>query len=833
MKKLFGLFVLIAYATLAVANIPAGKTIYFDFSQHWKGAPSYLLYLSQKAWVYPLSPVAGQEGLYSFTTKESTQDDLCFGPGYQVEPTDFGTANGLDRAKVSITLSAPNYWSEEKPYYIVDDELGHGHWADGPYVAPSNTTEAEHQLQVCIGEKLTLQSSYDDADHYVWSSTPATVISTQEKSYSAAYTESVDVTVQAMIKTRSADNNLMANGDFESNPPIGFESDYQYLSWDPENMYDHDGMTELYVISQSAGKVCVNFMNLTAHSGKYFMLVDGGDTRKDVWRASYTTNPNLKVVKGQTYHFSYWAANVNIPSQSSVAAKLQFRISLDGGATYTDLGAPFSLQGLNDGLWHYNEVQYTATESSDQVVIAVSDITVTTNPIGNDFALDDILFQPADSYRDEVAFTDLFHVVAKACDGPVTQYETLCLGESVTLQSAYDKEHYRWKVDGQEVGTESYFTFMSDIEGLYHVTCEPYNDSTELNDAMKGANGDFESGYTGFTSDFLPITKNGTPVVNPTSIYSGKYDNGTWSPDGKVGYYMITNNAQTLQSDASIFKPIKPHGGSEFLLVDAYAAGYAWKVENLTVVPGTTYEFSYWATTPNARTYELGFKAELQFIITYKDKYGFFEEKELLDEPHVLGTEAGDEKWQWHQRKVTWTAPADVVSVTIGVKDLNTSAEGNDFCLDDIVFMPQGQPESAIVERFDITVEECECEGVQQYSMWNNVVFVDNYDSLYVDYQWYRDSVAVEGARLQYFHETLTDNVEHRYYCIMHDASGVEYYSCETTIAGAEPSRQHPNGDHAGRKVAAKRRYYVGGNFYIDETIYDDGSAEYVKGITL
>lgn len=407
---------------------------------------------------------------------------------------------------------------------------------------------------------------------------------------------------------------------------------------------------------------------------------------------------------------------------------------------------------------------------------------------------------------------------------------TICQDSTLVLKSGFVRKYYRWTVDGTEVSTASTISYKGETPGLHKITCEPYNDSTELKDAMAAANGDFEGGYVGFTSDFRPIAKGGTPVINPTAIYGGKYDNGSWDSSkksGAKGYYAITNNAQDLQSDKSIFKPIKPHGGNEFLVVDAFADGYAWKVENLTVKPGTTYEFSYWVTTPNAREYELRFKPNLQFIITSKDQYGF-ESDDPLGDAYEVGTEAGNAKWEWHQKKELWTVPANVVSVTIGVKNLTSSADGNDFCLDDIVFMPQGEPESAIVETFNVTVVNCDpvCENLI-YSKWNDVLVVNNDKDSLQTYQWYRDGDPIDGATLQYYKETIAGGVAgHTYMVKGTKVDKSTYLACETEFDAAPRSATLVD---MTKKVTAVRRHSVGAHFVIEETIYEDGSRDVVK----
>lgn len=409
-----------------------------------------------------------------------------------------------------------------------------------------------------------------------------------------------------------------------------------------------------------------------------------------------------------------------------------------------------------------------------------------------------------------------------------TMDTTICLDSTIAMTSAFDKKHYRWRdaSTGDEIDTMRTINFTAAHLGDYTFTCEPYNDSTELHDAMEGANGDFESGYAGFTSDFDPISKGGVPVVNPKWVYSNNYDNG--SDYGH--YYMITNNAYDIQK-SGIFKEIRPHGGNEFLLVDADSEGYAWKVSDLAVVAGKTYEFSYWATIPNTGAELSKPKAKLQFIIQYKDQYGFMSgDIPLLATPHELGTEPGDEKWQWHQKKATWVAPADAVSVTIGVKDLTTSAEGNDFCLDDIVFMPQGEPQSAIVETFKVHVEDCTpeppvitCIDVI-YRKWNDVLVVNNDKDTLMTYQWYQDGTLLEGETLQYLRRS--DMAGHSYMVKGLTTKGKTYEACE--VMHFEDAPRAATLVEVPTAVSV-RRHFVGAHLVIEETIYSDGSREVVK----
>lgn len=66
------------------------------------------------------------------------------------------------------------------------------------------------------------------------------------------------------------------------------------------------------------------------------------------------------------------------------------------------------------------------------------------------------------------------------------------------------------------------------------------------------------------------------------------------------------------------------------------------------------------------------------------------------------------------------------------------------------------------------------------YRKWNDVLFVDNGDSLFVAYQWYRDGQALEGETKQYYY-TAGQSMQgdgHEYHAVAFRADGTEVHSC-------------------------------------------------------
>lgn len=280
-------------------------------------------------------------------------------------------------------------------------------------VAPEFTCREEHdQMEICLGEKVTLTAP-DGGEEYVWS----TGENTQTIDVTPTSVGLTKYTVETYSSTLSVKNNLMANGDFEEQfegEPKIFSSDYTYRGFDPENIYAGNGKKNgVYVITSSAKRVAGSYADVYPHSGDYFALFDADESGR-AWYTNSTQNPQLKIQKDSFYVFSYWMANVNTSKESDPPARLQFQITY-GGQTY-DLGAqyPAEEEKLEDNEWHYREEVYQAKADADNVEISVKDMT-THKGVGNDFGLDDIMFQQTTESRMRLAKTDIFHIMTIDC----------------------------------------------------------------------------------------------------------------------------------------------------------------------------------------------------------------------------------------------------------------------------------------------------------------------------------------------------------------------------------------------------------------------------------
>ena len=244
-----------------------------------------------------------------------------------------------------------------------------------------NTTHCErepieHPTQtICLGDPVTLTPT-TVGDSYLWSdnSTGPTLTVTPSSVGETHY--SCVVTIEGKP---SLDKNIILNGGFEdvsaSCPYNGFTSDYECHGVDEAFNYSKS-YRGFYELSSQ------NWYGITPHSGSYCLVCDGDKNLKTAWSA-YTTEG---LIAGQQYCFSYWAAMQG----TTYPAELTFYIEYNGKV---DVLIP-TVTLTNDLQWHQygQDLAWTAPESCSQARVYLVDQCTSNN--GNDFSIDDIIFQP-------------------------------------------------------------------------------------------------------------------------------------------------------------------------------------------------------------------------------------------------------------------------------------------------------------------------------------------------------------------------------------------------------------------------------------------------------
>ena len=297
-----------------------------------------------------------------------------------------------------------------------------------PVTHETTGTEEDLRLIRFTEEDVTLTPDNKDSKYFRWTNTyDDDTISGQSPeervhTFTAPTEEAqIDYYFLGTNEPAKAEGNLISNGLFEKELGLdNIESTYDYWGVDLTNYYDtYAGASGGYAIVQNAQTFYHTYNAVTAHEGKYFGLFDSkiyDGTDQAAWIArSGEKNPKLKVRAGVSYLFSFWVANINSYDQMNNGAELQFQISYNGGASWTDLGGKINLGDYKDHRWHGLSDVVTPFVSSDNVVLRVINKHISYVNIGNDFALDDIRFEAITANSSNIAAFEKFPVVFHKC----------------------------------------------------------------------------------------------------------------------------------------------------------------------------------------------------------------------------------------------------------------------------------------------------------------------------------------------------------------------------------------------------------------------------------
>ncbi|MCQ2330433.1 MAG: hypothetical protein MJZ55_00415 [Paludibacteraceae bacterium] len=401
---------------------------------------------------------------------------------------------------------------------------------------------------------------------------------------------------------------------------------------------------------------------------------------------------------------------------------------------------------------------------------------------------------------------------------------TICIDEqsSITLSAGVTGDHYYWyEGESKTPFSEEKSVTLNTSDGDHVYKVETFKTILEPGRDLM-ANGGFEEETKGFTSDY-------NYVVNTLTREEIDKQEGT--------YYLkpgaIQNNLFTITSNPHSqfwrdYKPVTPHGGNYFALFDAGAKGYAWRTNtdinaNLKLMKDSVYGFSFWVTSPNLPQF-FNKPAVLQFVICWKDADGNLQPEVNLGPAYTTKKETAG---VWEQVTADWKAPIDAEWVQIGVYDKSTDGQGNDFCLDDIMFQKVEMRSTNMAKRdvYTYTGKDCSCAGIPMYSKWGDVVFVDNSKGDYVTYQWYLENEIVAGATEQYYRFT-PDQLQKEIHVEVVCKDGSILSSCPLMIGDITKGVEKDPYIAPAKKVVGRRTYWVGASLRIEQTIYDDGSTK-------
>lgn len=354
------------------------------------------------------------------------------------------------------------------------------------------------------------------------------------------------------------------------------------------------------------------------------------------------------------------------------------------------------------------------------------------------------------------------------------QTDSVCIGETKTLTAVTTGEGYSylWSPGGET--TPSITVDVTD-ESATTYTCTVTKSST-ANRGNLLTQGGFE--FPPSSPVYSDVNELGQTI---TYEYLNFQSSGKDIPQGSTTTATNANNVKTRY-----FSKLPPHSGNWMLVCDGSNNSNAqvWCAKNLKLNKNETYEFSCWAANIDSAYSTHGTKSlpKLKFVI----------ENGGNKQP-LLKFTAPEETAKWAKYEAKYTPTADM-TCNIYIVNYTTDYEGNDFALDDVQFRSTKQDGTDVVatEQFVVVGKDCtvppepptpECRADLLYAKWNDVIFCSNAAGEFVAYQWYKDSVLIEGAVKQYYYTEGTALSGASYMVRATKASGEVVYSCNTTYS--------------------------------------------------
>ena len=321
------------------------------------------------------------------------------------------------------------------------------------------TIQAAESITKCYGQDATMTAS--SGDSYQWYKDGVIINGATNQTYTAvdlkaSATYTCEVTTNG---TSTNTGNLITLGGFEfpaKKPTLREENklgdwiDYEYLNFDNKGV--NIGIGACTTAKNANDVKTAYFSDLNPHSGDYLLVCDGAsDPDARVWSAR-----NLKLKGGVEYQFSCWAANIDkeyaLHGANSLP-KLKFVIENETGKhTLLEFTASTTL-----GEW--NEYKATYTPPKDLNWCHIYIVNYTTEPAGNDFALDDVYFGTVINSAGSTT-PETFNVTVYDTFDYKFKTEAVCPGTQATITTTLEAVHggtlepasnykYEWKENGK------------------------------------------------------------------------------------------------------------------------------------------------------------------------------------------------------------------------------------------------------------------------------------------------------------------------------------------------------------------------------------------------
>ena len=602
----------------------------------------------------------------------------------------------------------------------------------------------KEEIQACQNSTLTLETQFDGYE-YLWN--------TGETNKAINVSIQKDTTYICSVTTISQEpvieDNIMSNGGFEdiSIPYYkGFSTDYEQFALNAPFDYNRSDRGWA-VVSSNTKNQNVSLTEVIPHSGGYMLFIDGNTKRSSAWIAQTSqNNPNLKIEAGRTYRFSYWASGVG----ETNPAKLSFWIKYNGKEQ--QLGTTQTLIPI----WKENIVFFTAPEDCDDITISVVDENISSNTSGNDFALDDILFQPISTGKQTLF--EVFDINVLTQPKFSIPSEIHSCSDATTISIPFKIEE----------GSPNHYDldFSSPLFTDIGDAALPQNDTIKIPLPTAAAN---------------LYTANLTVRNDETGCESSDSFTINVSAQPKVS---IPSEIHSCSDATSISIPFKVEDGSPDHYDLDFSSPLFTDIENAALPQNDTIKIALPIREANLYSAKLTVKNEetgcessdiFAINVSAQPKVSIPSEIHSCSDAMTISIPFKIEEGSPDYYDLDFSSP-----LFIDIKNALLPTDTISFA----------QPERAFAGLYSasLTVKNNEtgCESSENvnftidksmvYAKWDDVLFCDNLEQHFVAYQWYHNGEAIVGATNQYYYNP--EGFSGSYYVVASTAKGTSYFSC-------------------------------------------------------
>lgn len=748
------------------------------------------------------------------------------------------------------------------------------------------------------GQATTLTPSTDGADGFKWHDDNTTDHERTIPAYD--FDTTIIYTYYEYEKAPEVGGNLIVNGDFSqaesyygtinrTNTLTGSAiGDYNFWGKDvtsASDFYDlyKDGTQSLFggfsIVTDANAFWKRYTKKIAAKANTHYALFDADNSgEKAAWRTETNAGqPNLKLAKGTNYMFSFWVANINNYGEMNNAAKLQFELSysLDGGSTWKveKLGNPIDLNDYPDNLWHQNSHVYVSAVTTDKVRISVKDLNTSSNPGGNDFALDDIKFQPISIVSQAIKNCERF--VVKIYEPAITVQQPQI---TVTQTPACGNTDFTMQVKVSYSTLDNKFPvtlqLTDDIYGSLFatpITIDPAVNPNSITLTLPTAT------YAMLVADGKVHTLTAQLVrINGAGVDKGGQNSATYTAPGvptikapvlsemNMSCDKTTYDLQ-VATDYLAFKGAQLHyawDGAEWTDADNPTLSYSpstWqtatgKLKNLVadglnhtlrVYSDTIIDCDYTFAVVNA-PYMPQISAETAVVQPFVCTDATYQVKVTATIANSQAHNFVIEDWNGSKQVITTTATDTQAEYTfsyawetptthayklyfVGAESCgnahtpsftapaqlscnvyrDTICEGDNYTDNGFNIIAPPIGEAVHVNAAKDTLYLLVADGHSMYSKWTDVLFIDNSDGSIVAYQWYENGALLPGETQQRLYNPA--GLSGSYYCVMTKTDGTKISTCEKAFDKVTPSRTASSAPGAAvvRKVRVSEHVYI------------------------